>query len=83
MTEERRNAAGELVCRCGHDKRHFWVRPAYHYGLLGSLAQVMGMSVVPSRIDLKCGVCNETVAAITEPGLLHKFRAREPRPEER
>lgn len=47
------------------------------------MLQMLGVSVVPTKIDLKCGVCSEVIDSITDPPLLKRYRAREPRPEER
>jgi hypothetical protein len=77
------SAGEERRCRCGHDKRHSRVRPGYHYGIVGSLLQIMGVSAVPTRIDFECGKCGEIVGSIVEPALLEKYRVREPKPEER
>jgi hypothetical protein len=70
-------------CRCGHDKRHPWVRPEKHYTPWGQLAFSILFTPLPKRIDLRCGICREVVGSITDPEDLQKFRYREPRPEER
>jgi hypothetical protein len=70
-------------CRCGHDARHPLVRPEYHYSGWGTLLLGMFGSPTPSRIDLVCTTCGETVGSITDGAALSRFRLREPLPQER
>jgi hypothetical protein len=70
-------------CRCGHDKKHPFVRPVKVYSALGQIAFGLLFTPLPKAINLTCGRCGEIVHTITDPEALQRFRYREPRPDER
>jgi hypothetical protein len=69
-------------CRCGHDRRHPYVRPEYHYSGLGGLVLCLFGSPTPARIDFVCTFCGEVVGSV-DGDSLSRFRHREPLPHER
>jgi hypothetical protein len=50
------------------------VQPSYSYGFFGLVGLMFGVTPKPSRVDFKCGVCNQTVDTIKDKAELERFR---------